>query len=40
MAEEAFNRKISLDKQAKHSTQEEIGYVLCLEDCIYSEIWT
>ena len=25
IAKEAFNRKISLDKQAKHWTQEEIG---------------
>jgi hypothetical protein len=27
---------INLDKQAKHSTPEEIGYVLCLEHCL---IW-
>jgi hypothetical protein len=37
IVKEAFNRKnITLDKQAKQWTQEEIGQVLCLEHCF---IW-
>ena len=29
-------KNVTLDKQAKHGTQEEIGQVLCLEHCF---IW-
>ena len=37
IAKEAFNKKnVTLDKQAKHWTEEEIGQVLCLEHCF---IW-